>query len=268
MKRTKRECYIGEDGYCHVPLANGKGEAICDAEFIDEVNKYNWNIHSKGYACTHVEKRQIFLHRFVFVLKFNEIKNGFCLDHANRVKLDNRILNLRLVTNQQNSMNQERRTGNFKGVSFYKKTNKYVAKIYVNNKNVHLGSFDKEEDCAFTYDIAAYHYFKEFAVLNFPEKINEYKTLSPSKFLFKNSKASSKFAGVCFFKGARKFHAYVIVDSKKIHIGSFENEEQAAKVRDLFIIKNNLNRKLNFPKETYEQELSQESKQMIVFKTS
>ena len=75
MKRTKRECYIGDDGYCHVPLANGKGEAITDAEFIEEVNKHSWIIHSQGYACTYVGKRIIFLHRFIFALKFNEIKN-------------------------------------------------------------------------------------------------------------------------------------------------------------------------------------------------
>ncbi len=262
MKRTKRECYIGEDGYCHVPLANGKGEAICDAEFMKEVNKRSWRYTPNGYASASINNKQIFMHRFLFFIEFGNINNGFVIDHVNRNKLDNRIINLRQATYAENSRNNNRKTGKFKGVWFDKKRNKYEASIKANGKTLHLHSSTNEKDCAIIYDIAALYYYGEFANLNFPHKIEEYKIKIPKKKPFEEKPKTSKFIGVHLCRG--KFYAYC--NGK--HIGSFDIEEQAAKIRDLYIIKNNLNKKLNFPKETYEHELSQESKQMIVFKAN
>lgn len=267
MKRTKRECWIGEDGYCHVPLANGKGEAICDAEFLEEVNKHSWSISSK-YAKTGINsKKHITLHKFIFLLKYGCVKKGFCLDHKNRNTLDNKISNLRIATYSQNSMNTKIK-GKFKGVCFHNKKKKYVAQININKKNFYLGFSDDEEACAIMYDIAAFHHFGDFAVLNFPEKINEYKEKTPPELKhFKNGK-TSKFIGVSFNKSDNKFTASCYLNHLKKHIGNFDDETSAACARDIFIINNNLNLKLNFSLETYEEQLSQEPKQLVLFKAS
>jgi len=63
--------------------------------------------------------------------------------------------------------------------------------------------------------------------------------------LFKGS-CSSKFNGVCFCKDKGKFRSIVQVANKKIYLGYFENEIDAAKAYDKYLIENKLNRRLNF----------------------
>lgn len=70
-----------------------------------------------------------------------------CIDHINRTRDDNTIENLRLVTNQQNTFNRS----NVKGYSWNKANNKWKATITLNDKNIHLGYFVKEEDAAAAY---------------------------------------------------------------------------------------------------------------------
>ena len=71
--------------------------------------------------------------------------NNF-IDHINRDSLDNRIENLRVLTNQQNQFNR-----NAKGYSFHKRNNKWQTRIVINGKYKYLGYFDKEQDAAIAY---------------------------------------------------------------------------------------------------------------------
>jgi hypothetical protein len=71
------------------------------------------------------------------------------VDHINNDKLDNNIANLRWVTLQENQMNRKlssNNTSNYKGVTFHKQRNKWVAQIMINGKNKNLGYFDNIED--------------------------------------------------------------------------------------------------------------------------
>ena len=75
--------------------------------------------------------------------------NKQCVDHIDNNKLNNNISNLRYCTLKENSMNSKlssRNTSNFKGVSYHKQRNKWVAHIKLNGKKQHLGYFDKIED--------------------------------------------------------------------------------------------------------------------------
>lgn len=69
------------------------------------------------------------------------------IDHINGDKLDNRILNLRSVTHQQNSFNRT----TAKGYSYCKLTNKYRAYIKINKKNIYLGRFETEQEARNAY---------------------------------------------------------------------------------------------------------------------
>ena len=265
MKRTKRECWIGEDGYCHVPLANGKGEAICDAEFIEEVNKHSWAI-KKGYCRCHYDYKYVQLHRFLYLLKYKNIKNKHVIDHKNRNPLDNRIENLREADFRQNSLNRSSKKRKYKGV---KKTRSgmYAATVYLNNKNIHIGTFKTQEEAAYHFDLFSYHKDNSFSFLNFPENKNEYDIKKPIK-ITKQKEKTSTFLGVYFYKRCKTFVAFVKINGTCKHIGSYNDEISAARERDIYIIKNNLNKKLNFPFETYQRELNQEPKQMVLFKAS
>jgi hypothetical protein len=71
------------------------------------------------------------------------------LDHINGNKLDNRINNLREVTQQKNSRNQLRSTRNtsgFPGVTLISKDNKYKAAIKHYGKYIQLGIFIDPKD--------------------------------------------------------------------------------------------------------------------------
>ena len=66
------------------------------------------------------------------------------IDHINGNALDNRIDNLRLVTNAENKRNgtkHSHNTSGVTGVSFHKATNKWSVKIGFNGESYHLGVF-------------------------------------------------------------------------------------------------------------------------------
>jgi hypothetical protein len=69
------------------------------------------------------------------------------LDHINGVRDDNRISNIRAVTNQQNQWNRTKA----KGYSWDKNRNKWKSNIRLNNKTIFLGRYDNEEDARQAY---------------------------------------------------------------------------------------------------------------------
>jgi len=71
------------------------------------------------------------------------------LDHKDHNGLNNKINNLREVTNQENLRNTNifnTNTSGVLGVRLNKKSNKWNAQITVNGKNIWLGSFLTKED--------------------------------------------------------------------------------------------------------------------------
>lgn len=95
------------------------------------------------------------------------------VDHINSDTLDNRRTNLRLASPSENLRNRGKNRNNtsgFKGVSCFKRTGRWHARIWANGKCHHLGYYDTPEDAAHAYDIAARKVHGKFARLNFPDK--------------------------------------------------------------------------------------------------
>lgn len=86
-------------------------------------------------------------HQFAWFIVYNEVVK--CIDHENKNKTDNRIINLRSLTKRQNAYNT-----NAKGYYFNKRANKFHAQIVVNSKSIYLGLFDSEIDAADAYQTA------------------------------------------------------------------------------------------------------------------
>ena len=71
------------------------------------------------------------------------------IDHTNRIRTDNRIDNLREVTNKQNQQNKSKsslNTSGYQGVHWYKQSSKWQALIMHNQKRIHLGYFSILEE--------------------------------------------------------------------------------------------------------------------------
>jgi len=150
-----------------IPLTRGK-YALVDEEDYERVNKYNWCASKESnswYAYTTINNKHRSLHKFL--LKSNKGR----IDHINHDGLDNRKINLRDCTpseNAQNGRSHRDSVSKYKGVSWFKRDNKWKAQISINGKNKHLGYFLSEEEAARAYDAKAKELHKEFAYLNFP----------------------------------------------------------------------------------------------------
>lgn len=99
-----------------------------------------------GYKTVGYKGKTYYMHRIIYQMHYGEIPEGMQVDHINRIKDDNRIENLRLVTQQQNQWNN-----NAKGYSLHKATGKWRAYIKINNKQKYLGLYDTEEEAREAY---------------------------------------------------------------------------------------------------------------------
>lgn len=104
----------------------------------------------KGYRRGAIDKIQLFAHRVAYAIYYEEWPSNQ-IDHINGVKTDNRIANLRVVTNQENGQNVPMRRSNtsgITGVSKKKKLGLWQTYINVGGKRMHLGYFNTLEEAA------------------------------------------------------------------------------------------------------------------------
>ena len=94
------------------------------------------------------------------------------VDHINGVKTQDRVENLRMVTNTENNKSFKTKaqgcTSRFRGVCWHKCHKKWAAIITLAGKLKHLGYFDDEAEAAKTRDQAAIQYGFNPEALNKP----------------------------------------------------------------------------------------------------
>lgn len=98
-------------------------------------------------------------HRLAWLLQHGAVPaEGLHIDHINGQRDDNRIDNLRLVSHAENQRAFNRPQGGssvYRGVTWDKQVNRWVAKIRHNDKLRGLGYFDNEHAAALAFNIAA-----------------------------------------------------------------------------------------------------------------
>ena len=122
----------------------------------------NGYLHSK-FSFEKSKATSITKHRLVFYAYnqnfdiFRRSRTDNMIDHVNGNPLNNRIENLRIVTNQQNNFNRK----SSKGYRWHKQNKKWLSQIKINGKNKHLGCFESEEEAREAYLKAKeiYHLF-------------------------------------------------------------------------------------------------------------
>ena len=127
-----------------------------------------------GYVRVHVYQDKVryeyYIHRLVAELFLDNAENKRCVDHIDHDVKNNRVGNLRWVTNTENAMNIQKTrnnmSSNYKGVYFFKLRNKWRAHIVINGKGTHLGLFASEKDAAEAYNTAAVQNFGAHKLLN------------------------------------------------------------------------------------------------------
>lgn len=151
-----------------IPLTRGLFAEVDDEDF-EWLNQWKW--HAQKHATTHYAARihcfentrtTIMMHQLIIGDHPLKLK----ADHKDCNGLNNQRSNLRFCTISQNSMNKRKRlncASIYKGVTWHKKSNRWVSRINKNGKTIYCKFFISELEAAKQYDIWALEIFGEFA---------------------------------------------------------------------------------------------------------
>lgn len=129
-----------------------------------KVGEVAGGIGVNGYWQVKVDGIQYPVHRIIYLMHHGYMPEF--IDHINGDRADSRIDNLREATragNNQNAAIRRDNTSGYKGVTFHKASQKWLAQISYQGKRIHIGLFDIAEDAAFAYAINAIKYHGDFA---------------------------------------------------------------------------------------------------------
>lgn len=134
-----------------------KGEEFYfDLEDYELVKSYCWYMSSDGYVCSKNDSKSISMHKII-------VSEDEVVDHINRCRKDNRKENLRITTYQGNNRNRSKQRNNnsgFIGVYWSNTYNRWMSRVKVDGKNIHLGSFVNKEDAIIARLKGELKYFK------------------------------------------------------------------------------------------------------------
>jgi hypothetical protein len=153
-----------------IPLTQGKF-AIVDESDYKSLSQWKWCAARYGdcwYAMRgvrievdgRIKTVGLKMHRVILGCVANEIG-----DHVNGMTLDNRRSNLRKTTAQGNARNCRKSSANtsgVKGVCWKRDKHRWVARLTVSKKKIHLGYFREIGDAERAYHRAARKIFGEF----------------------------------------------------------------------------------------------------------
>lgn len=159
-----------------IPLADGVHVVMVDDADHARLLEHGWCLNRGGgnrqrlYAQANIKVggqwKRVVMHRFLLGLTDPSVR----CDHRDNNGLNNQRSNLRTATANQNQHNRRScgGTSRFKGVSWYKRSKKWLAQICCDRTWKYLGTFVSEEDAARAYDAKARELHGEFAFTNFP----------------------------------------------------------------------------------------------------
>lgn len=161
-----------KDGVGFLPLTKDQIVRV-DVGDLESLSKHNWyalwNKDTKSfYAARHNGPSFLYMHRLLLGATETEEK----VDHEDHETLNNQRYNLRRATNTQNSQNQKLHKDNAVGLKGVgpSRTKGYRARIVLNKKQIHLGTFQTPEDAHDAYTKAARSLFADFVYTPLKEK--------------------------------------------------------------------------------------------------
>lgn len=139
---------------------------LFDADKINIIKNVNWyrNYNNVGMPLYISDKRGKKLHNYLL-----DCPKGYEVDHISLDTLDNRSCNLRIVTHQQNQINQplqRNNTSGVTGVSWYPPRKKFRARLKIGQHEIHLGYYKTFEEAVQARNIGMKCMFGEYGRYN------------------------------------------------------------------------------------------------------
>ena len=106
------------------------------------------SLHANGYLEGAIDNKNCWSHRVIWAMEHDSWP-VHQIDHIDGNPSNNRIANLRDVTqsvNMRNATKHIHNTSGFNGVEFVKNSKKWRANMKIDGKKTHLGYFDNIED--------------------------------------------------------------------------------------------------------------------------
>jgi hypothetical protein len=126
--------------------------------------KIGFQINQFGHTGIWLAGRNVLAHRMAWLYVNGETPRA--IDHINGHPSDNRLANLRPASPAQNRANSKANRNSksgTKGVSPSRTGRRWRARISINKKTVHLGTFPTKEEANAAYMLAASRHYGEFA---------------------------------------------------------------------------------------------------------
>lgn len=123
-------------------------------------------INNAGHIGIGFEGSRWQAHRLAVAFIEGSLSGELEIDHKDQNKINNRYMNLRKATKQQNSCNRgspRNNTSGVKGMSFNINAGKWEGYVHFNSKKYYLGLFTLEEDCKEAIQLKRKELHKEFA---------------------------------------------------------------------------------------------------------
>lgn len=112
----------------------------------------------RGHLAMTVKQKVFYMHRVVYEFANDPIPHGLQIDHINEVKTDNRLSNLRVVTQSENFQNisipNQRSLTGLRGVSVDRRTGKFAAATRAGGKYRFIGRYKTIEEASNVYRYA------------------------------------------------------------------------------------------------------------------
>lgn len=105
-------------------------------------------LKGNGYLYIAINQKQYLAHRLAWLYVYGYFPE-YGVDHINRIPTDNRICNLREVSqicNLRNTGNYSNNKSGVKGVGFDKQTSKWLSRITINQKTIKIGRYSNFDD--------------------------------------------------------------------------------------------------------------------------
>lgn len=148
--------------------------ALVDADKFKFLSQWKWCASKqkqgfyavRGTLRCEGPPRLISMHRVLLGIDGTSLQG----DHVNGNKLDNRMSNLRVATDQENKRGyrvlRKGKLSSYRGVVWDKSRLKWMARYYVDGRFIFAGRYRDERDAAQAYNFGVYKAFGRFAVQN------------------------------------------------------------------------------------------------------